>query len=96
MKLGDASSMLKLGDSYEKGKRVNKDESKAFKYYRKSIKNGCNEPLRYLAYCNEIRIGAKQNTKRAITQNTHKEKKVTPFAAIIVPFIRYCQNPSHL
>jgi TPR repeat protein len=59
MKFGYASSMLKIGTCYEKGKGVTKDESKAFKYYRKSMKNGYNEAIACFARCYETEIGVK-------------------------------------
>jgi TPR repeat protein len=51
--------MLKLGKFYEKGKGANKDETIAFKYYRKAVKKGCNEAIVSLANCYEAGIGVK-------------------------------------
>jgi TPR repeat protein len=63
MKLGNVSSILKFGDCSVKGKGVSKNKSKSFKYYRKSMKTGCNCLCSIL---HEIGIGVKQNSTKAI------------------------------
>ncbi|CAI2175459.1 6465_t:CDS:2 [Funneliformis geosporum] len=58
---GDDFGLYNLGEHYELGNGVNKDEIKAFVYYKKSAENGLVDANFYLGYCYLNGIGTEIN-----------------------------------
>src|SRR5688572_33252504 len=53
-----------IGEYYELGNGIEKDEFKAFEYYKKSAENGCIDAKFYLGYCYVNEIGTEIDKKK--------------------------------
>ena len=63
---GDRYTQNSLGNYYQNGIGVLKDEKKAFEWYLKSANNGCALGQCDLGYCYENGIGIDKNETKAI------------------------------
>src|SRR5688572_28285281 len=60
-----------IGEYYELGNGIEKDEFKAFEYYKKSAENGCIDAKFYLGYCYINGIGTEINKEKGFELYNH-------------------------